>query len=515
MKSFNDFKSQINEVLKKSDPIEKWISDFVHSTNPKFAGKSNAERIEMAKGAYYGAQKNEDAAASQNSTPVADMNEDQYTSEYKIKSYVDPITGENKTRKIRPHRINFDASKMHSEPAQQDAPGDYGIKESYDDKVDRKKVLNPPIPLTQKKKTVKDFLKKEEVQVEAKVYDPLTKKMVATKPIKVQAGGGATKNGVPVETGPSKYKNKLPMSKAAAVLAAEEVELDESAGLPHALMQVGKDKWHIYDTKTQKVHSTYNNKNVAMKKYGELNDKHAGYETAGGIVKGKYGVRKEEVQIDEVSKSTLMRYIPKASRDAAQRVYTGKEAQAWAGHHMRAGDYAASDRQLATSKSELGKSIKRLKGIDTATKKLGTQKEEVEESRAHKTLATFFKNREVAQRAFTGQNKPPAYSEKGIETPKPEKKDIKEGIADHKGMAQHLMKMHDNKVTMNHIEDLIGDSDEPHKIDKDEIMNHVTDLRSKHVKEGEVYDDTWKQYKGKSFSNKNIVAAVKKSKENK
>jgi hypothetical protein len=82
-------------------------------------------------------------------------------------------------------------------------------------------------------------------------------------------------------------------------------------------------------------------------------------------------------------------------------------------------------------------------------------------------------------------------------------------------MAQHLMKMHDNKVTMNHIEDLIGDSDEPHKIDKDEIMNHVTDLRSKHVKEGEVYDDTWKQYKGKSFSNKNIVAAVKKSKENK
>ena len=30
----------------------------------------------------------------------------------------------------------------------------------------------------------------------------------------------------------------------------------------------------------------------------------------------------------------------------------------------------------------------------------------VEESKAHKVLNTFFKNREVAQRAFTGQNKP-------------------------------------------------------------------------------------------------------------
>ena len=82
----------------------------------------------------------------------------------------------------------------------------------------------------------------------------------------------------------------------------------------------------------------------------------------------------EEVQIDEVSKSTLMRYIPAAARAAAQHTYSGKEAQAWAGHHMRAGDYAASDRQLATSKSELGKSLKRIKGVDTATKKLGTKK---------------------------------------------------------------------------------------------------------------------------------------------
>jgi hypothetical protein len=57
---------------------------------------------------------------------------------------------------------------------------------------------------------------------EAMVYDPLSKKMVARKPIKVQAGGGATRNGVPVETGLSKYKQGLPMLKVAGVLAAEE-----------------------------------------------------------------------------------------------------------------------------------------------------------------------------------------------------------------------------------------------------------------------------------------------------
>ena len=47
----------INEALSKADPIDKWISDFVNSDDPKFATKSKKERIEMAKGAYYGAQK--------------------------------------------------------------------------------------------------------------------------------------------------------------------------------------------------------------------------------------------------------------------------------------------------------------------------------------------------------------------------------------------------------------------------------------------------------------------------
>ena len=49
----------INEVLSKDASAGDWIHDFVHSKNPKFAGKSKAERKRMALGAYYGAQKEE------------------------------------------------------------------------------------------------------------------------------------------------------------------------------------------------------------------------------------------------------------------------------------------------------------------------------------------------------------------------------------------------------------------------------------------------------------------------
>lgn len=49
----------ISEVLKASDDAGKWISDFVSSDNPKFAGKSKADRKKQALAAYYAAQKKE------------------------------------------------------------------------------------------------------------------------------------------------------------------------------------------------------------------------------------------------------------------------------------------------------------------------------------------------------------------------------------------------------------------------------------------------------------------------
>ena len=48
---------QVDEVLKPSMGAAAYISDFVHSKNPKFAGKSKKERMKQALAAYYSAKR--------------------------------------------------------------------------------------------------------------------------------------------------------------------------------------------------------------------------------------------------------------------------------------------------------------------------------------------------------------------------------------------------------------------------------------------------------------------------
>ena len=50
----------ITEVLSKDAKVGDWISDFVHSKNPKFSGKSKKERTKQALAAYYSKQRNEE-----------------------------------------------------------------------------------------------------------------------------------------------------------------------------------------------------------------------------------------------------------------------------------------------------------------------------------------------------------------------------------------------------------------------------------------------------------------------
>jgi hypothetical protein len=47
---------ELNEVLSKDASAGDWIHDFIHSDNPKFKGKTKAERKKMALGAYYAKQ---------------------------------------------------------------------------------------------------------------------------------------------------------------------------------------------------------------------------------------------------------------------------------------------------------------------------------------------------------------------------------------------------------------------------------------------------------------------------
>ena len=47
----------LDEALSKNSTAYNWIHDFVHSDNPKFDGKSKAQRMQMALAAYYAMQK--------------------------------------------------------------------------------------------------------------------------------------------------------------------------------------------------------------------------------------------------------------------------------------------------------------------------------------------------------------------------------------------------------------------------------------------------------------------------
>lgn len=81
MKTFNSIREEtLEEKLKASDPTGKYISDFVHSDNPKFAGKSKKERIRMALGASYGVKKTNEAKDSREYDYEGDMAKSQLRS---------------------------------------------------------------------------------------------------------------------------------------------------------------------------------------------------------------------------------------------------------------------------------------------------------------------------------------------------------------------------------------------------------------------------------------------------
>ena len=68
------YKNLVKEVLDPEDDASVWIDDFVNSDDPRFEGKSKEERIKMALGAWYAAQKKESVEQSTESLEEATMN---------------------------------------------------------------------------------------------------------------------------------------------------------------------------------------------------------------------------------------------------------------------------------------------------------------------------------------------------------------------------------------------------------------------------------------------------------
>jgi hypothetical protein len=59
----------LNEVLGKSAKAADWIHDFIHSDDPRFAGKSKKKRQQMALAAYYKKQRNEEVESVDEAWP--------------------------------------------------------------------------------------------------------------------------------------------------------------------------------------------------------------------------------------------------------------------------------------------------------------------------------------------------------------------------------------------------------------------------------------------------------------
>jgi hypothetical protein len=136
---------------------------------------------------------------------------------------------------------------------------------------------------------------------------------------------------------------------------------------------------------------------------------------------------KEETQIDEISRDLADRYLGKVTQQQLQKHGMQPNMYDKLPKNRQQGVSNAFKRVLVKSpvkeetvEEQLYKQGRFVTGAGKKPFKAPTlAAPRVEESRGHKVLATFFKNREVAQRAFTGQNKP-------VEKPKEEKKPVKE-----------------------------------------------------------------------------------------
>lgn len=129
----------LHEVLSKDAKAGDWISDFVHSTNPKFDGKSKKERINMALGAYYDTHKKKDGISEQ--APVAPVPDRKYikgTPEHTAyKATKKPING-------MPTNVKEEAEELDEKSDQ--AKQNKTMKNMMDASRGARYKLNNPVP---------------------------------------------------------------------------------------------------------------------------------------------------------------------------------------------------------------------------------------------------------------------------------------------------------------------------------------------------------------------------------
>ena len=279
--------------------------------------------------------------------------EDVYASGYKVKSYVDPETGETKTRKVRAHRIEFKNSGMGAKPEitkEEKMKKTFSqFKEEYG--LDEAKFAKGGIPSAPNTGNRDDgYTKRQRQRAAKKRAEEITKQ-------RRQRAMGEELN-----------LEDFSLEEIEEFMMSEEYGLDEAkfakGGIPSAPNTGNKDDGY---TKRQRQRAakkraeelTKQRREREMKE--ELNLEDFSLEEI-----EEFMMSEEFEQLDELSKQRLGQYIRLASRDASRAAQSAEL-------HKRTGDEAYSKLAKAAQK-------KRQAGIDKATHRLAKEELDLDEA---------------------------------------------------------------------------------------------------------------------------------------
>ena len=352
----------LEEVLRKSDSAGKWISDFVHSDNPKFKGKSKKQRMKQALAAYYAKQRNESVEmdeARRSEDYLGTVHKDDPDYDKKIAAYRKDHVVRIRGRAPKPeHKDKYKRGGELYRSSSQD------VKPEHASRVD--------IYSRGKKKNVKEEVELEEGVVDVYAHERKDdshklqdwSKAKLDKYRKMPHGSHSNKDIEDehkrrIRTSEYEMRSKEPVK--------EEVESINELSKKTMLSYV--DKALRDKRRTDRAHGAESNKpystsaagksDFSIKQLGKESDKRHK-----GIVTATKKLAKEEVeQIDELSKKTLGSYIKKS----AEKVH-------------KSSFMAAKDKPENAAKHGMD-SYKRIEGIRKATDKLTKEEVELEEAK--------------------------------------------------------------------------------------------------------------------------------------
>jgi hypothetical protein len=318
----------LDEKLTAADPTSKWISDFVHSNNPKFAGKSKKERIRMALGASYAAKgqsRNEEitqvdelkkstlasyvnkaAGGVDNSvaSKFLDMGSQHARGEHD-KAGKSAQLGAKRIQGIRKAVTKLAKEEIDSVPASK------SLQKAHDDERKKRGLPDPSyyLELMKKKKQEIEDMKKEEVTPPFTPDKP--KKNPGVVPGKYGVGPSLAKH--LAKKGMQKQLEKNPVKE-------EVEELDEiSKGLAIRYAKKANVDLDKRDASGEGITRKSTNRETGLGRAVSTINKQGGLTMIDrlrhGIKKGSMvGVKEKVEPIEELSKTTLASYAKKAAK---------------------------------------------------------------------------------------------------------------------------------------------------------------------------------------------------------